>query len=230
MTYLGMQIMVEGLALAAFGFMHQMTDRAAAQAAAALRDERRGPPRRVRRAVAARRCTTGMSRRRDARSARSSPSRRRCACATASCSRRSGSAWASTPKDDRSRYMLSDPTRDAVPADAVLEDRAELQEARPARRNDSWLRHRFEEIGVIQFEDWVDTGEEYGEFALPEGAVAVDAVQRAEQGPLVGSRRMAHQSDPHLLRRTCPSCQGLRHRRRPRSSSPASPSRRSSRS
>ena len=25
MTYLGMQIMVEGLALAAFGFMHQMT-------------------------------------------------------------------------------------------------------------------------------------------------------------------------------------------------------------
>jgi hypothetical protein len=29
---------------------------------------------------------------------------------------------------------------------------------------DGWLRHRFEEIGVIQFEDWVDTGEEYLEF------------------------------------------------------------------
>jgi hypothetical protein len=26
---------------------------------------------------------------------------------------------------------------------------------------DGWLRARFEEIGVIQFEDWVDTGEEY---------------------------------------------------------------------
>ena len=39
-------------------------------------------------------------------------------------------------------------------------------------RNDRWLRHRFEEMGVIQFEDWVDTGEEYGDFALPEGAVA----------------------------------------------------------
>jgi hypothetical protein len=25
-----------------------------------------------------------------------------------------------------------------------------------------WLRRRFEELGVIQFEDWVDTGEEYG--------------------------------------------------------------------
>ena len=24
-----------------------------------------------------------------------------------------------------------------------------------------WLRERFTEIGVIQFEDWVDTGEEY---------------------------------------------------------------------
>jgi hypothetical protein len=28
-------------------------------------------------------------------------------------------------------------------------------------RNDYWLRKRFTELGVIQFEDWVDTGEEY---------------------------------------------------------------------
>ena len=28
---------------------------------------------------------------------------------------------------------------------------------------DGWLRERFTEIGVIQFEDWVDTGEEYAE-------------------------------------------------------------------
>jgi hypothetical protein len=27
--------------------------------------------------------------------------------------------------------------------------------------SDGWLRKRFEEIGVIQFEDWVDTGQEY---------------------------------------------------------------------
>jgi hypothetical protein len=26
---------------------------------------------------------------------------------------------------------------------------------------DGWLRQRFTEIGVIQFEDWADTGEEY---------------------------------------------------------------------
>jgi hypothetical protein len=34
--------------------------------------------------------------------------------------------------------------------------------------NDGWLRKRFSEIGVIQFEDWVDTGEEYDQFALDE--------------------------------------------------------------
>jgi hypothetical protein len=28
-------------------------------------------------------------------------------------------------------------------------------------RNGHWLRQRFTELGVIQFEDWVDTGEEY---------------------------------------------------------------------
>jgi len=30
--------------------------------------------------------------------------------------------------------------------------------------NGGWLRQRFTEIGVIQFEDWADTGEEYLEF------------------------------------------------------------------
>ena len=57
MTYLGMQIMVEGLALAAFGFMHQMTTEPLLKQLLALRHERRGPPRRVRRAVAARSTT-----------------------------------------------------------------------------------------------------------------------------------------------------------------------------
>ena len=28
-------------------------------------------------------------------------------------------------------------------------------------RNGGWLRKNFTELGVIQFEDWVDTGEEY---------------------------------------------------------------------
>jgi hypothetical protein len=33
-------------------------------------------------------------------------------------------------------------------------------------RNDMWLRHRFEEMGVIQFEDWEDTAEEFTKFEL----------------------------------------------------------------
>ena len=32
-----------------------------------------------------------------------------------------------------------------------------------------WLRERFEELGVIQFEDWADTGEEYEMFQLATG-------------------------------------------------------------
>src|SRR4029077_15059648 len=50
-------------------------------------------------------------------------------------------------------------------------------------RNDKWLRHRFEDMGVIQFEDWQDTGEEYGAFALG----AEDAV------PVAGECRVAPQ-------------------------------------
>jgi hypothetical protein len=39
-------------------------------------------------------------------------------------------------------------------------------------RNDSWLRRRFEEMGVIQFEDWADTGEEYLNFELGKDVTA----------------------------------------------------------
>jgi len=40
-------------------------------------------------------------------------------------------------------------------------------------RNDKWLRHRFEELGVIQFEDWQDTEEEYAAFELGKDMPAV---------------------------------------------------------
>jgi hypothetical protein len=42
-------------------------------------------------------------------------------------------------------------------------------------RNDQWLRRRFEELGVIQFEDWVDTGDEYESFQLEELAARANA-------------------------------------------------------
>ena len=37
---------------------------------------------------------------------------------------------------------------------------------------DGWLRQKFTELGVIAFEDWADTGEEYQMFQLAEGEVA----------------------------------------------------------
>ena len=39
--------------------------------------------------------------------------------------------------------------------------------------NDGWLRRRFTELGVIQFEDMADAGEEYETLALPADATAV---------------------------------------------------------
>ena len=42
-------------------------------------------------------------------------------------------------------------------------------------RNDAWLRKKFAEINVIQFEDWTDTGEEYEAFALAEGETGAAA-------------------------------------------------------
>ena len=38
--------------------------------------------------------------------------------------------------------------------------------------NGGWLRERFTELGVIQFEDLQDTGEEYEMFQLAEGETA----------------------------------------------------------
>jgi hypothetical protein len=43
---------------------------------------------------------------------------------------------------------------------------------------DGWLRQRFTELGVIQFEDWVDTGEEYAQL----DAVAQDREAEAAAG------------------------------------------------
>ncbi|HEX4978934.1 MAG TPA: ferritin-like domain-containing protein, partial [Acidimicrobiales bacterium] len=37
---------------------------------------------------------------------------------------------------------------------------------------DGWLRTKFQELGVIQFEDWADTGEEYEMFQLANGELS----------------------------------------------------------
>jgi hypothetical protein len=41
-----------------------------------------------------------------------------------------------------------------------------LLDAGATNGNPGWLRQKFGELGVIQFEDWADTGEEYEMFQL----------------------------------------------------------------
>ena len=95
MTYLGMQIMVEGLALAAFGFIHQLTTEPLLKKLLryVMSDEARHVAFGV---LSLQEFYTGARLARRSASARSSRSRRPCACATGSSSRRSWSAWAWT--------------------------------------------------------------------------------------------------------------------------------------
>ncbi len=131
MTYLGMQIMVEGLALAAFGFMHQMTTEPLLKQLLryVMSDEARHVAFGV---LSLQEVYAGM----DAKEIRE---------------RQEFAFEASVRMRDRFLqqevwermgispkvmipYIITDDTRRPVPADALLEDRAELQEARPARR------------------------------------------------------------------------------------------------
>ena len=160
-TYLGMQIMVEGLALAAFGFMHMVTDGAAAQEAAPLRHGRRGAPRRVRRALA-----PGVlqrpHRRRAARAAGVRVRGRATACAPVHACTRCGRRWVSTGgRSPRCLLEIRAGCAQPVPAALFSKIVPNCKKLGLLDAGDGWLRERFTEIGVIQFEDWVDTGEEY---------------------------------------------------------------------
>ena len=217
MTYMGMQIMVEGLALAAFGFMHQVTEepllkqllryviadeaRHVAFGVLSLQEyyaglERGGAPRapgvRVRGRAAHARPADDAPRcgRRWASTAARSPS---------SCSRCAGCATT------RSRPRCS---RRSCPNCKKLG----LLDA-----GDGWLRDRFTEIGVIQFEDAADTGEEYESFdevAKDRADRLTTAAATAQSGRFLGStprvwmktwmRRMRPSSDRRRGRTRAP--------------------------
>ena len=143
--------------------MHTDHDRAAAEEAAPLRDERRGAPRRVRRALAAG-VLQGAHRRRDARAPGVRVRRRAAGCSGASRTPRCGSGWASTPTPCTARWTRVNP-----PAQQMFQQLLFSKIVPNCKKlglldaADGWLRERFTEIGVIQFEDWVDTGEEYAD-------------------------------------------------------------------
>ena len=164
MTYLGMQIMVEGLALAAFGFMHQLTPEPLLKKLLryVMADE-------------ARHVAFGVLSLQEFYSELTVPELRE----------RQEFAFEAAVRM-RDRFLSQEVwERMGVPVRPMVENFMSLPADQKPFQNilfskivpnckklglldagDGWLRRRFEEIHVIEFEDWVDTGEEYDEFQI----------------------------------------------------------------
>lgn len=168
MTYLGMQIMVEGLALAAFGFMHQLTPEPLLKKLLryVMADE-------------ARHVAFGVLSLQEFYSELTAAELRE----------RQEFAFEAAVRM-RDRFLSQEVwERMGVPVRPMVENFLSLPADQKPFQNilfskivpnckklglldagDGWLRRRFEEIHVIEFEDWVDTGEEYEDFQVEEVA------------------------------------------------------------
>lgn len=173
MTYLGMQVMVEGLALAAFGFLHQTTGEPLLKQLLryVMSDEARHVAFGV---LSLKEVYDGMT---DAEL----KDRQEFAFEAAVRMRdrfMSQEVWERMGVDVKqiAPMVLADPTRGLFQSMLFSKIVPNCKKLGLLDRNDHWLRHRFEEMGVIQFEDWADTGEEYTAFALDtEGTVEAPA-------------------------------------------------------
>ena len=165
MTYLGMQIMVEGLALAAFGFMHQMTTEPLLKQLLryVMSDEARHVAFGV---LSLKEYYEGLS---DVEIFE----RQQFAFEAAVRMRDrflQQEVWErmDVPVKEAIELVMRTPTRQMFQMMLFSKIVPNCKKLGLLDRNDKWLRRRFEEIGVIQFEDWVDTGDEYEQFALTE--------------------------------------------------------------
>ncbi|CAN5826785.1 ferritin-like domain-containing protein [soil metagenome] len=159
MTYLGMQIMVEGLALAAFGFMYQMTEEPLLKKLLryVMSDE-------------ARHVAFGVLSLKEYYADLSQAEiRERQEFAFEAAVRMRDrflqqEVWNRMGVDQRPiiKAML-DVSQDDNPFQQMLFSKIvpNCKKLGLLDAGDAWLRRRFEEINVIQFEDWQDTGEEY---------------------------------------------------------------------
>ena len=169
MTYLGMQIMVEGLALAAFGFMHQMTTEPLLKKLLryVMSDE-------------ARHVAFGVLSLQDYYAELSDAEifeRQQFAFEAAVRMRDrflQQEVWErmEVPVKEAIELVMRTPTREMFQMMLFSKIVPNCKKLGLLDRNDAWLRRRFEEIGVIQFEDWVDTGDEYEQFAISEQRTA----------------------------------------------------------
>lgn len=163
MTYLGMQVMVEGLALAAFGFMHQMTEEQLLKQL--LRYVMSDEARHVAFGV------LSLKEVYDQMTDAEMMDRQEFAFEAAIRMRDrflSQEVWEKHGVDPRDvvPLVLHDPTRALFQTMLFSKIVPNCKKLGLLDRNDRWLRRRFEEMGVIQFEDSEDTGTEYLKFEL----------------------------------------------------------------
>ncbi len=163
MTYLGMQVMVEGLALAAFGFMHQLTGEPLLKKILryVMSDEARHVAFGV---ISLKECYDQMT---DAEM----KDRQEFAFEAGVRMRdrlMQQEVWERMGVDVRQvmPLILEDPTRRVFQSMLFSKIVPNCKKLGLLDRNDKWLRHRFEEMGVIQFEDWDDTAEDYLKFDI----------------------------------------------------------------
>ncbi|MEC8919414.1 MAG: ferritin-like domain-containing protein, partial [Actinomycetota bacterium] len=161
MTYLGMQIMVEGLALAAFGFMHQTTEEPLLKKLLryVMSDEARHVAFGVLSLQEVYQELTVAELRERQEFAFEAALRMRDRFMRQEVWERMG-----VDVKEMVQFTL------AMPDDLRLFQRLLFSKIVPNCKKlglldagDGWLRDRFTDIGVIQFEDWVDTGEEYAD-------------------------------------------------------------------
>jgi hypothetical protein len=165
MTYLGMQIMVEGLALAAFGFMHMMTTEPLLKQLLryVMSDEARHVAFGVLSLQEYYSELTDQEIGERQEFAFEAAVRMRDRFLQQEVFERMG-----VPVKDAIEGVMRTPTRQMFQMMLFSKIVPNTKKLGLLDRNDKWLRRRFEELGVIQFEDWIDTGEEYEAFALQE--------------------------------------------------------------
>ncbi len=165
MTYLGMQIMVEGLALAAFGFMHTMTTEPLLKQLLryVMSDEARHVAFGVLSLQEYYQELTDAEIFERQQFAFEASVRMRDRFLQQEVWERMG-----VPVKDAIEAVMRTPTRQLFQMMLFSKIVPNCKKLGLLDRNDQWLRRRYEELGVIQFEDWADTGDEYENFAIAE--------------------------------------------------------------
>ncbi|MBK9178879.1 MAG: diiron oxygenase [Acidimicrobiales bacterium] len=165
MTYLGMQIMVEGLALAAFGFMHQMTTEPLLKQM--LRYVMSDEARHVAFGVLSLKEYYAELSHAELRERQEFAFEAAVRMRDRFLQQEVWERMGIKPKEIIP-FILQDETRGLFQQMLFSKIVPNCKKLGLLDAADGWLRQRFAEINVIQFEDWADTGEEYTSFALGE--------------------------------------------------------------